>query len=86
MKYLMLICVDESKRPTPEESRRHQDDTYAWATEMDGRGARLQGNALKPVRDGKTVRVRDGEVLIANSPCPDKGANRRLRHPRVRRS
>ena len=31
------------------------------------RGA-LQGNALKPVRDGKTVRVRDGEVLIADGP------------------
>lgn len=68
MKYLMLICVDESKRPTPEESRRHRDDTYAWATEMDGRGVRLQGNALKPVRDGKTVRVRDAEVLIADGP------------------
>ena len=68
MKYLMLICVDESKRPTPGESRRHRDDTHAWATEMDGRGVRLQGDALKPVRDGKTVHVRDGEVLIADGP------------------
>jgi hypothetical protein len=68
MKYLMLICVDESKQPTPEESRQHRSDTDVWVKEMDGRGVRLQGNALKPVRTGKTVRVRDGEVLIADGP------------------
>ena len=68
MKYLMLICVDESKQPTPEEARDHRAATGVWLNEMDGRGARLQGNALKPARTGKTVRVRQGEVLIADGP------------------
>jgi hypothetical protein len=68
MKYLLLICVDESKRPTPEEARQHRADTDVWVKEMDGRGVRLQGNALGPARSGKTVRARDGEVLIADGP------------------
>lgn len=68
MKYLMLICVDESKKPTPEEANRHRTATDAWVEEMDGRGVRLQGNALLPVREAKTVRVREGEVLVVDGP------------------
>jgi hypothetical protein len=68
MKYMLLICVDESRKPTPEEAKSHRTATDAWVNEMDGRGVRLQGNALRPVREGKAVRVRDGEVLIADGP------------------
>jgi hypothetical protein len=68
MKFLMLICVDESRRPTPEEARDHREATDVWVNEMDGRGVRLQGNALLPVRSGKTVRTRRGEVLVADGP------------------
>lgn len=68
MKYLMFICVDESRKPTPEEARDHRAATGVWVKEMDSRGIRVQGNALEPVRTGKTVRVRDGEVLIADGP------------------
>ena len=68
MKYLLMICVDESKKPTPEEHRQHLEGTDAWVKEMDGRGVRLQGNALQPVREAKTVRVRGGDVLIADGP------------------
>ena len=35
---------------------------------MDGRGVRLQGNQLAPVSDATTVRVREGEILIADGP------------------
>ncbi len=60
MKYLMLVCVDEdveqSVDPTP------------WVEEMEGRGVRRLGHRLRPVRDSTTVRVRDGEVLIADGP------------------
>jgi hypothetical protein len=68
MKYLLMVCVEESKKPTPEETRQHREGTEAWVKEMDGRGVRLQGNALKPVREAKTVRVRGGDVLIADGP------------------
>jgi hypothetical protein len=68
MKFLMLICVDEAKKPTPEEAERHRAGAYAWAEEMDRRKVRRQGNALQPAREAKTLRARDGQVLIADGP------------------
>jgi hypothetical protein len=60
VKYLMLVCVDEDVErdadPTP------------WIGEMESRGVRSLGNRLRPVRDSTTVRVRDGELLIADGP------------------
>ncbi len=35
---------------------------------MEGRSVRLQGHQLRPVSDASTVRVRDGEVLVADGP------------------
>ena len=68
MKFLMLICVDEANQPTPEEAERHRAGAFAWADEMGGRKVRLQGSALQPVREAKTVRARHGQVLIADGP------------------
>ncbi len=35
---------------------------------MNGRGVRLQGNELAPAGDGRTVRVRGDQVLVADGP------------------
>jgi hypothetical protein len=66
--YLLLICGDESVQLSPEESAAMARDTEAWAAEMDGRGIRLLGNRLRPVRDARSVRVREGELLVADGP------------------
>lgn len=69
MKYLLLICVDESmvpdarKRLSPEER-----DVEPWVAEMDGRGVRLMGSELRPARDATSVRVRDGALSITDGP------------------
>jgi hypothetical protein len=68
MKYLLLICVDESVQLTPEQSAAIPRETEAWVSEMDGRGVRLQGDQLRPVSDATTVRWRGGEVLISDGP------------------
>jgi hypothetical protein len=68
MKYMLLICRDESIELSPEEREQIGPATEAWVEEMDGRGVRLQGNALRLVSDATTVRVRDGELLIADGP------------------
>ena len=68
MKYLLMICADESLELTPEERAAVGSDTESWVAEMDGRGVRLQGDRLRPVSDATTVRVRDREVLIADGP------------------
>ena len=68
MKYLLLICADESVRLTSEEEAAATSGIGPWVAEMDGRGVRLQGNRLRPVSDATTVRIRGNEVLIADGP------------------
>ncbi|MFD5865416.1 YciI family protein [Agromyces sp. NPDC127015] len=43
-------------------------DPAAWVSEMDGRGVRLFGEALRGPEDATFVRRRDGEVLVADGP------------------
>jgi hypothetical protein len=68
MKYLFLVYVDGSIELTDEEKARAPLDGMAWATEMDNRGIRLEGHALRPTSDATTVRLRSGEVLMADGP------------------
>jgi hypothetical protein len=63
MRYLMLVCVDESVEPPGEEAL-----PTAWVQEMDGRGVRQFGSRLRPVGDATTVKVRADEVLVSDGP------------------
>jgi hypothetical protein len=67
MKYLMFVCVDE-ELVNPESVKNMREDSIAWVTEMDGRGVRVQGNRLQTLASATTVRVRDGEVVLADGP------------------
>jgi hypothetical protein len=40
----------------------------AWDAETDARGVKLGGGGLRPAREARTVRVRDGEVLVTDGP------------------
>jgi hypothetical protein len=60
VRYLMLVCVDEDIEPDA--------DPEPWIAEMEGRGVRRLGNRLQPVADSTTVRLRGGEVLVADGP------------------
>lgn len=67
MKYVLLICDDETSLPSPAEiaaDPAHQD----YAAEVDRRGARRGGARLRPVAEATTVRVRDGERLVSDGP------------------
>jgi hypothetical protein len=67
MKYLMFVCVDEDLA-TPEATKDIPRDAMAWVAEMDGRGVRLRGNRLQEISTATTVRVRGGEVVLADGP------------------
>ena len=67
MKYLMFVCVDE-ELVNPESVKDMPRDTIAWVEEMDGRGVRVQGNRLAQIPTATTVRVREGEVVLADGP------------------
>jgi hypothetical protein len=67
VKYVLLICDDETVSPSNEELEAdpvHQ----AWAADLDRRGAKLVGARLRPVVDATTVRVRKGETLVSDGP------------------
>ena len=67
MKYLMFVCVDHDLA-TPEATKDIGERSLAWVEEMDGRGVRLQGNRLQEIDTATTVRVRRGEVVLADGP------------------
>jgi hypothetical protein len=68
MKYMLLVCSDPSVELTDEQKAGMPAATEAWVQEMDSAGIRLTGDALQPVSDATTVRVRDSEVLLADGP------------------
>ncbi|PWR05139.1 hypothetical protein DKT68_28475 [Micromonospora acroterricola] len=64
MKYMMFVCTDSEPDTDPADVP----DIHAWVAENDGRGRRLQGDALAPTTAATTVRVRDGELLVSDGP------------------
>jgi hypothetical protein len=67
MRYLLMICTDESYSPSPAEIRADP-GFMGWVNELDGRGVLQGGERLRPSADATTVRVRDDEVLTSDGP------------------
>lgn len=67
MKYMLMICNDESEVLSPEEVLALP-QIKRWVAEVDGRELRRGGARLRPSSEATTVRVRDGEVLVADGP------------------
>ncbi|MFK4085275.1 YciI family protein [Kribbella sp. NPDC020789] len=67
MKYVLLICDDESELRSTEEIE--SDPVHeAWLADLERRGARLYGARLRPTVDATTVRVRKDETLVSDGP------------------
>jgi len=64
MQYLLIICHDESFAPTETLVA----EIVAWVKEMEGRGIRKYGNPLRPPSDARTVRVREGNMVLTDGP------------------
>lgn len=67
MKYMLMICNDESVVLTPEEVHALP-GIQAWVAEVDGRDMRRGGARLRPSDEARTVQVRDGEILLSDGP------------------
>ena len=67
MQYLLIISHDESFVPTETLIA----GIVVWIHEMEGRGIRKYGNPLRPPSDAKTVRVREGKVMLTDGPFAD---------------
>jgi hypothetical protein len=68
MRYMLIVCVDENVRLSPEEGSRVGPDTEDWVRTADAKGARLFGNRLAPISTAQTVRVREGRTIVTDGP------------------
>jgi len=70
MRYLLLICTDETAdmAMSPAEAGTQMAEYAAFGEEMGQRGVLLGGERLRPTTDATTVRVRDGETLTFDGP------------------
>jgi hypothetical protein len=67
VKYVLLICDDETVSPSNDELE--ADPVHkAWLADLNRRGGMLVGARLRPVVDATTVRVRDDETLVSDGP------------------
>ncbi len=66
MRFMMFVCVAEKAHVPADDST--VPDVDDWANDLDARGIRLMGERLAEPQDAKTVRVRDGEVVITDGP------------------
>ena len=65
MKYLMMVCIDPTAGAEQDEA---EESVEPWVEEMDRRGVRLIGDRIRPQSDWTTVKVRKGDLLIADGP------------------
>jgi hypothetical protein len=74
MRYAMLIYSDQERwfEMSEEESAKASEESlpkwYAFFEELGAADSEMQGKELDDIRTAKTVRVRDGEVLITDGP------------------
>jgi hypothetical protein len=70
MRYLLMICTDESADAamSAEEGQAQLNEYMAFGEEMGRRGVLQGGERLRPTTDATTVQVRDGKVLTADGP------------------
>ena len=66
MRYLLLICFDESVAASAQPELTAE--SRSWVEEMEAQGIHALGSPLRPVSDAKSVRVRDGQVLLGGGP------------------
>jgi hypothetical protein len=70
MRYMLMICTDANALGalSLEEDSAMVAEYKAFGEEMGRRGVLQAAERLRPPTDATTVRVRDGEVLVADGP------------------
>jgi hypothetical protein len=64
VRYILFVCVD----PAAEEYVAREDNIDEWVAEMDRRNVRVLGSRLKELKDARTIRRRNGKVIVTDGP------------------
>jgi hypothetical protein len=67
VRYLLMIGGEAGDGRSSKEIC-EADEAVAWAAELTRRGVLVSGEVLHPPAEARTVRVRDGEVLLSDGP------------------
>jgi hypothetical protein len=68
VRYLLLIGGEDDGSGRSSLDVCDEAEARAWADELTRRGVFVGGEVLRPASDARTVRVRAGEVLLADGP------------------
>jgi hypothetical protein len=68
MRYALLVCDDETVELSPEEEAAKVAAYTAFGDRMEARGVRISRVRLRPTASATTVRVREGNLVIADGP------------------
>lgn len=68
MRYLLLVCGNDAEQLTPEQSQERYEAYNTCEAEMKARGVLLSRERLRPISTATTVRVRNGELVLADGP------------------
>lgn len=68
MKYVLLMCADDSVSLTPEEDAVAMEATRSWVRETSARGVHRDGDRLRPPDEARTLRVRADELVVTDGP------------------
>jgi len=64
VRYILFVCMDPAAEPyVPQE-----DNIEAWVAEMEERNVRILGSRLKDLKDARTIRRRNGHVIVTDGP------------------
>ena len=72
-RYLVIHCFDQTAAPDQADhgsapGSADAEAQRAWDAETDALDVKLGGGGLRPASEARTVRVRDGEVLVTDGP------------------
>jgi hypothetical protein len=68
MRYVLLVCDDENVELSQEQVDQRFAEYTAVQEEMEARGMLRGRERLRPTSSSTSVRVRDGELVIADGP------------------
>ena len=68
MRYALLVCDDETVELSPEEEAAQVAAYAAFGAQMEARGLPVSRVRLRPTSSATTVRVRAGNLVIADGP------------------
>ena len=72
MKYFTFIATDSGAQPNlPEEDNPDEDTTVEWVQQQVAAGTIIDGERIEPRENAKTVRVRNGELIVTDGPVTE---------------